>query len=73
MDQSMYTKIHCLEGNIATAIFQYSIAFHFKVIENDCIVAKGGVYDEILPEPLGNPLGSIQLQDLLCNSCDKKC
>ena len=29
-----------------------------EVIENDCIVTWSGVYDEILPEPSGNPSGS---------------
>ena len=29
-----------------------------EVIENDCIVTRVGVYDEILPEPSGNPFGS---------------
>ena len=29
-----------------------------EVIENDCIVTWVGVYDEILPEPSGNPSGS---------------
>ena len=28
-----------------------------EVIENDCIVTQVGVYDEILPEPEGNPEG----------------
>ena len=28
------------------------------VIENDCIVTQVGVYNEILPEPSGNPSGS---------------
>ena len=29
-----------------------------EVIENDCIVTRVGVYDEILLEPSRNPLGS---------------
>ena len=29
-----------------------------EVIENDCIVTSVGVYDEILPEPYGNPSDS---------------
>ena len=29
-----------------------------EVIENDCIVTWVGVYDEILPQPSGNPLGT---------------
>ena len=29
-----------------------------EVIENDCIVTQVGVYNEILPEPSGNPSGS---------------
>ena len=30
-----------------------------EVIENDCIVTRVGVYNEILPEPSGNPSGSV--------------
>ena len=29
-----------------------------EVIENDCIVTRVGLYNEILPEPSGNPSGS---------------
>ena len=32
-----------------------------EVIENDCIVTWVRVYDEILPEPSGNPSGSVNI------------
>ena len=31
-----------------------------EIIENDCIVTQVGVYDEILPEPEGNPEGKVR-------------
>ena len=41
-------------GFIGTNTIKYWLV---EVIENDCIVTRVGVYDEISPEPDGNPEG----------------
>ena len=53
--EAQYKKIlgFLSRGSLNTR--KYSLV---EVIENDCIVTRVGVYDEISPEPSGNPSGS---------------
>ena len=72
--QTSYTGKYCkltkpLRENIASSLSQYRNILQAHgantrkywlvgVIENDCIVTRVGVYNEILPEPSGNPSDS---------------
>ena len=50
------SKIRCILFDITT------IYVRFKTLLSDfnCIVTRGGVYNEILPDPEGNPEGGVQ-------------
>ena len=53
--EAQYGKILGLLSRGGPNTKKYSLV---EVIENDCIVTRVGVYDEISPEPSGNPSGS---------------
>ena len=42
--------------------------FNVLYVQCNCILTRGGVYDEILPEPEGNPIPNNDL--LSFNSCN---